>query len=204
MSSDVLASHDKFTEYVGDAVPVPVRASVEVEGCASLVTVSVALAAPAVVGLKVIVNGTLCPAGMVTGSDRPLTVNSELFVLAAVTVTLAPLAVRFPDAVPLVPTTTLPTPSVVGVIASVPTAAVPVPVSAMVSVGFDASELIVTLPLSVAAEVGVNVTVKVAPCPAVSVTGAVIPLKLNPVPLTATCEIVTLVPPVLVTVSERD
>jgi hypothetical protein len=36
------------------------------------------------------------------------------------------------------------------------------------------------------------------------VTGAVIPLKLNPVPLIPTWEIVTLEPPVLVTVSDRD
>jgi hypothetical protein len=36
------------------------------------------------------------------------------------------------------------------------------------------------------------------------VTGVVIPLRLNPVPLIATCEIVTLVPPVLVNVSEID
>lgn len=36
------------------------------------------------------------------------------------------------------------------------------------------------------------------------VTGVVIPLRLNPVPLIDACEIVTLVPPVLVTVSEID
>ena len=35
-------------------------------------------------------------------------------------------------------------------------------------------------------------------------TGAVIPVKLNPVPLIPTCEIVTLEPPVLVTVSDSD
>lgn len=40
--------------------------------------------------------------------------------------------------------------------------------------------------------------------PALMVTGVAIPLRLNPVPLIAACEIVTLVPPVLVTVSEAD
>ena len=54
--------------------------------------VSVAVTAPAVVGLNVTVNGTLCPAGMVTGSDSPPTLNTELFEVAAVTVTLAPLS----------------------------------------------------------------------------------------------------------------
>ena len=36
------------------------------------------------------------------------------------------------------------------------------------------------------------------------VSGVAIPLTLNPVPLMATCDTVTLVPPVLVTVSEID
>ncbi len=40
-------------------------------------------------------------------------------------------------------------------------------------------------------------------CPAASVTGAVIPLRVKPVPLIATCEIVTDEPPLLVRVSAR-
>ena len=50
-------------------------------------------------------------------------------------------------------------------------------------------------------EVGANFTVKVALCPAVNVTGGVIPEMLNPVPDTATAEIVALVPPVFWIVS---
>ena len=46
--------------------------------------------------------------------------NAELLELAAVTVTFVPLAVRLPDAVPLVPTTTLPKPRVVGATVSCP------------------------------------------------------------------------------------
>ena len=168
-----------------------------------LVKVSVALAAADTCGLKVTVNEALWPAGMVTGSERPPTLNTELFELAAVTVTFAPLAVRLPDAVPLVPTTTLPRPSVLGVTVSCPAAAVPVPDSGIVSVGLEAFEVMVTLPLALVADCGANVTVKFALCPAVSVSGAVIPLKLNPVPLIPTCEIETLEPPVLVTVSDR-
>ena len=102
------------------------------------------------------------------------------------TVTLVPLAVRLPDAVPLVPTTTLPRGRVVGETASCPSAAVPVPDSVIVTVGSDSDEVMVTLPLASAADSGVNVTVKVALCPAVSVTGVVIPLRPNPVPLIPT------------------
>jgi hypothetical protein len=53
----------------------------------------------------------------------------------------------------------------------------------------------------VPADVGANFTVKVVLCPAVSVTGGVIPEMLYPVPAAATAEIVALVPPVFVTVS---
>jgi hypothetical protein len=53
----------------------------------------------------------------------------------------------------------------------------------------------------VPADVGAKVTVKVALCPAVNVTGGVIPEMLNPVPDAATAEIVAVVPPVLVRVS---
>jgi hypothetical protein len=151
-----------------------------------LVKVSDPVAVPDTSGLKVTVNDALWPAGMVTGSGRPPTLNTELFEVAAVSVTFAPLAVRLPDAVPLVPTTTLPRPSVVGVTVSCPAAAAPVPESDIVRVGLDAFEVMVTLPLAAEADCGANVTVKLVLCPAVSVTGAVIPLKLNPVPLIPT------------------
>src|ERR1700688_3106381 len=103
---------------------------------------------------------------MVTGRERPPTLNTELFELAAVTVTFAPLAVRLPDAVPLVPRAWLPRASRVRVTVSCPAAAVPVADRGMVSVGLDAVELMVTLPLALAADVPVNVTVKEALCPA--------------------------------------
>ena len=152
--------------------------------------VRVALAAPDVCGLKVTVNGALWPAGIVRGSERPPTLKIELFVLAAVTVTFAPLAVKLPEAVALVPATTLPRPKVVGATVNCPETVVPVPESEIVNVGFDvgfdAVEVIVTLPLAATADCGVNETLKLVLCPAVSVTGAVIPLQLNPVPLIPT------------------
>jgi hypothetical protein len=68
----------------------------------------------------VIVKGTLWPFGIVTGKESPPTVNTpESLVLAAVTVTLAPLALRVPEAVLLFPTATLPRSRVAGVMLSV-------------------------------------------------------------------------------------
>ena len=113
-SVEVLAVHDRFTECVGAGVPVPVSASVIVGDRALLVIVNVALAAAAVCGLKVIVNAALWPDGIVTGRERPPTLKAELLVLAAVTVTLPPLALKLPEAVPLCPTTTLPRAKVAG------------------------------------------------------------------------------------------
>jgi|ERR1700722_5921025 hypothetical protein len=118
MSGELLALHDKFTVCVGAGVPVPVAPAVVEEGWALLTNVSVALSAPVTCGLKVRVNGKLWPAVITAGSDKPLIVNRELFVLAAVTVTLAPLAFRFPEAVPLAPTATFPTARVAGVAVS--------------------------------------------------------------------------------------
>jgi hypothetical protein len=82
-------------------------------------------------------------------------------------------------------------------------AVTPVPDKGMDRVELDAFEVRVTAPLALAADWGANVTVKLALWPAVSVTGATIPLKPNPVPLIAICGIVTLAAPVFVIVSDR-
>jgi hypothetical protein len=76
-----------------------------------------------------------------------------------------------------------------------------VPLNEMAKLGFDAFEVTVAVPGNVPAEVGAKVTVKVALCPAVNVTGGVIPETVNPAPDSPTAEIVALVPPVLVSVS---
>jgi hypothetical protein len=176
-----------------------------VVGCALLVKVRVPLTAPVAVGVKVTVNGTLLPAAIVVGSDSPLMVNAPLLELPAVTVTLAPVAVSVPEAVPFVPTTTLPTAIVPGLTVSCPAAAaVPVPESGMVSVGFEAFEVIVTLPVKLVAVLGANLTLKVVLAPAARLTGVVIPLSVNPVPLIVAAEIVTDEPPVFVIFSDSD
>jgi hypothetical protein len=85
----------------------------------------------------------------------------------------------------LLPTVTLPKARLVGFDPSTP-GVTPVPDSGIVSVGLDAFEVMLTLPLTLAADCGANVTLKLALCPAVSVIGAVIPVKLKPVPLIPT------------------
>ena len=186
MFGEVLASHERLTEYAGAEVPVPVTVTCVDGVSASLVKVRIPLTDPVAEGVKVTVNGTLWPAGTVTGNESPLTVNSGLLLLTAVTVTLSLLAFKLPEAFPLFPTATLPTGIGLGVIVSCPVAVlVPAPDSVMVKVGFDALEVMVTLPLAFPEVAGVNLTLKVAVCPAASVTGALIPLRVNPVPVTA-------------------
>ncbi len=62
----------------------------------------------------------------------------------------------------LLPTVTLPKLRLVGFEPSAP-AATPVPDNGMVSVGLEALEVMVTLPLKLPADAGANLTVKVAP-----------------------------------------
>lgn len=59
-------------------------------------------------------NGTLCPAAMVVGSEMPPTLNVVLLEVAPMMVMFPPVAVRVPEAVALDPATTLPKASVAG------------------------------------------------------------------------------------------
>jgi hypothetical protein len=148
MFEEVLALQDKFTVCVGAGVPAPVSASVVVAGWPLLVKLSDALADPATCGLKVTENEVLWPTGIVIGSEKPPTLNTELPVFAAVTVTYAPLAVNVPAVV------------------------LPVPDKAMLNAGFVASEVIVRLPLTPPDDFGAKETSMLALCPAPKLTGA--------------------------------
>jgi hypothetical protein len=99
------------------------------------------------------------------------------------------------------PTVTLPNASLAGLLVSCP-AVTPVPVSGIASVGFPGSEVIVKFPLAEPAACGAKITVNDVLCPAARVSGVAIPFRLNAVPLTAACEIVTLAALLFVTVSE--
>jgi hypothetical protein len=99
---------------------------------------------------------------MITGSDKPLMEKCELFVVATVTVTFAPAALRVPEAVPLAPATTLPIATGIGAAVKVAVTLVPVPETGMDKLGFEPFDVTVTFPLELAAELGANVTLKVA------------------------------------------
>ncbi|MFZ0734079.1 MAG: hypothetical protein WAM79_17285 [Candidatus Sulfotelmatobacter sp.] len=102
------------------------------------------------------------------------------------------------------PTVTLPKLSELGLELSCPGVAVPMPDREMVSVGFDPFEVTVAVPLALPVEPGANWTVKVVLWPAPRVNEELMPLRVNPVPLIATFETETDVPPVFVIVPERD
>lgn len=124
-------------------------------------------------------------------------------VVAWVMVTLEPpVLVRVSDSVELLPICTLPKLRLDGFAPSAP-AVTPVPERGMLSVGFEPLLMIARLPLTLPADDGANTTLKVLLCPAVRVKGKLRPLTLNPAPVAVACEIVTLEPPELVTVSDR-
>ena len=75
---------------------------------------------------------------MVSGKEIPLSVNEVLFEVALLTVTLPPLAVKFPDPVPLLPTITFPRLRVPGLNPSWVPVTDPVPVSEIVGTASDA------------------------------------------------------------------
>jgi len=138
----------------------------------------------------------------VIGSEIPESTNSALFRLAELIVTDAPLAVRLPFSAALAPTCTLPKLRLVGDTANVPEA-VPVPERPMLSGEFEAFETMERLPLTAPALAGVKVTLKVTLWLGLRVRGRDKPLTANAAPVTFACEIVTLDPPVLVTVSDK-
>jgi len=73
-----------------------------------------------------------------------------------------------------------------GVTVKLPAVVVPVPDKAMLNAGFVAFEVIVRLPLAPPDDFGAKETSMLALCPAPKLSGADIPLKLNPAPLTVT------------------
>jgi|SRR5579862_241034 len=96
-----------------------------------------------------------------------------------------PVLVSVSDKVCLPPTITLPKLRLAGFEPSMP-GVTPVPDNGTVKVGVDAFDARVRLPLSLPLDGGANVTLKFALCPAVSVIGVLIPLKVKPVPLIPT------------------
>jgi len=167
------------------------------------VMLTLPLAAPPAVGANSTVNDVLCPAFNVTGTVKPPRLNPLPLAVAAEMVRVDPPEfVSVPERDFEVPVCTLPKLKLEGFGDSWP-CATPVPDKATVRLGFDALEVMLTLPLAAPLAVGANSTVKDVLCPAFSVTGGVNPLRLNPLPLAEAAEMVTALPPVLVSVSER-
>jgi hypothetical protein len=160
---DVLASHDRLT-VCWIVAPEPLTVSeAEFE---LLKKEMFAEALPAVVGAKVMENGTLCPDAMVTGNASPARVKAELLELADETVTLPPDAVMLPFCVWGLPTVTVPKLSDPGVTASVPLELVPLPARATDTEGFEAFELTESVALFVPVVTGENVMARLALVPA--------------------------------------
>jgi len=78
-----------------------------------------------------------------------------------------------------------------------------VPESAIVRVESEALEVMLRFPLAAPLAVGANDTVNDVLWPAFRVSGRVRPVKLKPLPLAEAAEMVSAVPPVLVSVSVR-
>jgi hypothetical protein len=195
----VLAVQVSFTLCTGAAAPVPVRLATAGEFEALLANDAVADADPVAPGVNFTVKFTGVPGATVTGNDSPVTENSEGFVPPSVTddtLTLPPDAVRVPVAVPFVPTTTLPTGTVDVTVNVLCVGADAVPLNPIETFGFDAFDVTAMLPLNVPEVCGAKVTLNEVLCPAVKVSGVVIPEMLKPVPVAVACEIVRLVPPV--------
>jgi hypothetical protein len=183
--------------------PVPVRGTLKVGFEPLEVTLTLPLAAPLVVGENCTVNEVLWPAFKVNGSDSPVILNPLPLALAADIVTLdPPELVKVSDKLVLLPTCMLPNARLVGFAVNAP-AAKPVPESGMLEVGFEALEVMLTLPLAAPLVVGANCTVNEVLWPAFKVKGSDSPVILNPLPLALAAEIVTLDPPELVNVSDK-
>ncbi len=77
----------------------------------------------------------------------------------------------------------------------------PAPDSGTLSIGLFASEVIARFPVLLPEDVGEKIALNVVVCPAARVAGRPGPVKLNPVPVAAAAEIVTVTPPAFVTVT---
>ncbi len=191
------------TAKVPAAVPVAESAMLSGELDAFDTTDRVPLAAPVLVGEKVAVNVTLWFEVSVRGKVNPLTEKTAPVTLACEMVTGdPPVLVTVSDKFVLLPTWTLPNARLVGFAVSAP-GVTPVPESGMLKLGFEPLEVMLALPLAAPFVVGAKSTVNEVLWPAVSVNGKDKPLRLNPVPLAVAAEIVRLVPPVLVRVSDK-
>jgi hypothetical protein len=138
---------------------------------------------PEAVGLKVKVKGALWPAGIVIGNVIPLREYGAETDGADVIVTLAPLAIKDPLLLRLLPTVTLPKLKDDGETLNCACGGgafvLPVPERATVRLAFEALEEIVRFPLELVALAGENVAPSVTLWPPDTLTGKLAPLTLK-------------------------
>jgi hypothetical protein len=189
-----------FAPSAPGATPVPDNGTDNEGFVAFEVMVTLPLALPAVTGAKVTLKVALCPAVSVAGVEIPLTEKPVPLLATFEMVRVEPpVLVTVSDSTCLLPSETLPKFKLVGFDPSAP-CVTPVPDNGRDSEEFGASEVIVTVPLALPDAWGANETVHVVLCEALRVRGVVMPLSLNPVPLTEACEILTATPVSLVSV----
>ena len=145
-------------------------------------------------------NVTLWPAAKVKGGATPLTLNAAALEVSCETVRDEPPEfVSVSESIAVVPDGTLPKLRLAGLEARWP-GVVPVPASGKLREGLDAFDVTVNPPFVVLADVGENATVKLTLCPGFKVAGRLRPLVLK-LEVAPAAEIVTLVPPELVSVA---
>jgi hypothetical protein len=201
---DELAFQERVTLCCAGCTPAPARDSDTEPFDALLKNANVEEVLPEACGAKVTLNEAVCPDAIVTGKEIPLTENGDPVVMPAeVTVTEPLLALNVAVCFLFDPTVTFPKFMLTGLTASCPAVTVPPdPARGIESVELAAFEVIEIAPLAEPVDVGAKTTLKVKLWLALNVTGGVRPVKLKPVPLGTTCDMVTAEVLELVKVSE--
>jgi len=169
------------------------------EPVAVLVTVTVPLTFPAVVGAKMTLNVRVCAGLSVTGVPAPVRLNpAPLSVICDIVTFALPELVTVTVCVDDDPAFTFPKPKLDVLKESSCVAAIPVPLRERVAGEFGALLTMLTLPLTVPAEAGVNCTLKFDDWPGLRESGRARVLVLNPLPATLTWLIVNVPVPLLV------
>src|SRR5713226_7428130 len=181
------------------ATPVPLRARVRGEPGALLTSDTEPVTLPAAVGVNPALNVVLAPAAIVCGTLRPVMLKPVPVTVACEIVALAvPVFFKVIVCEALFPVMTLPKLALDGVAESC--ACTPVPLRARVRGEPGALLVMETLPLALPVAAGEYVAVNEVLCPGLRVSGAVMPLMVNPVPEALAAEIVKLAVPELLNV----
>jgi len=174
----VLAVHERSTK-----CDPPVNVIVVGELLALLVIVTLPVALPVDVGVRLAVNVTDCPAVNVVFDATPLALYPGPEAVTCEMVTLEfPVFVSVAFCELVLPTATFPKLKLVGVAVKTSVAVAPVPLSRMVVGEVGALLVSVILPLALPVEFGANPALKVMLVPGVIVIGTLSPVILNPVP----------------------